>query len=263
MGTWGYGPLDNDSAADVEILWNERLSTFPKEACSDGFLKLFLDRGLGETIEWNDFDTISRIIAIAELARRNAVAISGLSKRYFEEAISIELKPSNLKQWEHPKPRKAALLELLKDIEGKRIPESRLRLFHDPELEFKNVKELEDLILNRIEAFHDEKHMSSIDSQYPKFWHILNRVMNAGLWEVSTSRYDDIIAERKSLLILYISAMLGFDRKEAEELLESAKKKKSKKYSFGWSNQGWLDTWDKHTNANKPLHSTEEAAPPQ
>src|SRR6266545_4340311 len=122
MGAWGAGPLENDAALDIVEAWKRfRTGAYAEEShTSESTFDHFLGAGLGDTMDWGDIDTTSRIIALAELFRRDGLPIRGKVKGYFEEAINWELRPDALSEWDDPKARRRALGDLLSGIGGVR-----------------------------------------------------------------------------------------------------------------------------------------------
>ena len=111
MGTWGYEPLDNDAALDVQHIWE----SYVEDRINDGewttkdIVNYFAEHRWGDAINCGDNITNSEIIALVEILRARNLEVPKELKRIAEDAINRELVEDELRSWEEPEKRKQVL----------------------------------------------------------------------------------------------------------------------------------------------------------
>jgi hypothetical protein len=242
MGAWGINPLENDAALDIVATWKGQLAQARAMSLDNWtagrILDWFLERGIGETIDWGDVDTTNRLIAIADLLLEENITIDGRAKDLIEEAINWEMRKEAVDEWDSPQERRKVLELLLSRIGGKRRRVSKSKLFKHPALEFKSQRELISKCEFWVTTFKDCRYDPAIDQEYPRFWHVLDRLMVNRLGEVGSDVHFEAVAQRLILLAAYVGLKLDLS---VHDIMELAQKGKDKCAVFGYQTNRWKD----------------------
>ncbi len=248
MGTWGYKPLDNDAALDIQHLWESKVEDWaathhwqPEEIAAH-----FIDEHWGDAVRYGDSLTNAEIIALVELFRAKDFGMPDNLKKVAELAINRELLPDELQSWENPEARKAALLELLRSIGGTVCAPRKRKSFNDPSIHYKNTQSAKQA-LNRLIDFccrpggyygpfywlkhpsfqgvanEDTAEIQSIDRKkldLPEFMRVLDRFMMHGLWEKDSNLSMQAGNERRMMLASYLGIAAGLSAEETKALVE-------------------------------------------
>jgi hypothetical protein len=234
MGAWGVGPLENDAALDVVESWKRfrAVGNSEESPTPENTIDHFLGAGLGDTMDWGDIDTTSRIIALAALFHRDGLPIRGKVKGYFEEAINWELRPDALSEWDDPKARRRALEDLLNGIGGVRRRMKRSKLFRHPALEFRSQAELLSKLGKWIRAFDAGRSADfPSDQEYPRLWQVLDRVLHNRIRHLG----DDLLMEASSQRLILLSAYVGIQLQLPEREVLALIGKAKGRLIMGWS----------------------------
>jgi hypothetical protein len=248
MGSWGYTPLENDAALDIQHLWESKVEGWaedrgwqPKDIAAH-----FIDEYWGETVRYGDNITNAEIIALVELFRFKGFGIPDNLKKVAELAINRELVEEELQEWEDPEARKKALLDVLNFIGGTIKAPRKVKSFNDPAVHYKNTASAVQSLNRLIEfccrpggyygpfywlkypsfpgvATEDAEEIKRIDRKkldLPDFMRILDRFMLHGLWEKDSNLSMQAGKERRMMLATYLGIAAGLSAEETKELVE-------------------------------------------
>ena len=126
MGTWGEGPLENDTAADLDAFWQDYVvrarakdARFWTAAKIAELFRFLYFRGYAN-VHPDRPDQAEALIGLGALFFKEKLDLPGELKTLVENAVSAELRSQRLAQWPEPDKRKKALLQFLGEIGGKR-----------------------------------------------------------------------------------------------------------------------------------------------
>lgn len=111
MGVFGYGPLDNDDAADILDFWerlDESMSTKNRVMLIYGMEKM------------NDL----KLLALGQLCLSNGGLFKGKFRRDLSSAICSQLESAS--EWDEPELRRKALKEFQSKLGIKTLPRNTL-----------------------------------------------------------------------------------------------------------------------------------------
>jgi hypothetical protein len=223
MGTWDYGPLDNDAASEVKYLWDTyvlekiRSKEWNRKQAIDYFLRRW-----DEAIEYGDSITNSEIIALAELITQQFGKIPKSFLRVAEAAVSRELQDVNVESWKEPKRRKEALLAFLKRIGGKRQKVKPPSFLGDRFLDFPNDQVAFDVLSKLIDC-HGKGPVKFIQKNYPRFLIVLERYLNHGMWEKDSSISDQAWIQRRMMLAYWLGTNLKLPKNRIQEMMNACR----------------------------------------
>jgi len=127
---------------------------------------------------------------------------------------------------------------LLTRIGGKRRRITKSKLFRHPALEFKSQDELLKKCEHWVTTFKECRYDPSIDQEYPRFWHVLDRLMLSRLRTTGGEVINEATAQRLILLAAYVGLKLDLP---VEDIMELARKGKDKHAMFGYQTDRWKD----------------------
>jgi hypothetical protein len=115
MGAWGEGLLENDTAGDLEVFWNDFVVPGRKE--DRKFWKASRIAELFRFCYFRGYNGIrpekpehaEELLAVAALFHREKLPLPAELKALVESAANNELRRTRLEEWADPKKRKAAL----------------------------------------------------------------------------------------------------------------------------------------------------------
>ena len=248
MGTWGYSPLDNDAALDIQHLWESKVEDWvathhwqPKDIAAH-----FINEHWGDAVRHGDSITNAEIIALVELFRAKEFKVPNNLKKVAELAINRELVQEELREWENPEARKEGLLELMRFIGGTLRAPRKPKSFKDPSIFYKNTTAAKQALNRLIDfcckpggyygPFYWLKHPSfpgvgTADTaeierinrkalELPGFIRVLDRFMMHGLWEKDSNLSMQAGKERRMLLATYLGIAAGLSAEETKGLVE-------------------------------------------
>jgi hypothetical protein len=231
MGTWGYEPLDNDAALDVQHIWEnyveERINA--GEWTTKNIVDYFAEQRWGDAVNCGDNITNSEIIALLEIVRAKNLEIPKDLKRIAEDAINRELVDDELRSWEDPDSRKDALLHLLDAIGGKIKKPRPIKLFRDPSVAYGNRKIAERELMNltrfgkKLMFSYDLFNNKELKESVPEFVKTLNRFVHHGLWEKDSNIVIEATAQRLMMIAYYLGMSLGYEEERIKQLIDDAK----------------------------------------
>ncbi len=136
--------------------------------------------------------------------------------------------------------------DLLTRIGGKRRRITKSKLFRHPALEFKSQTELLKKCEHWVTTFKASRYDPAIDREYPRFWHVLDRLMMSQLQSSGDEVNLEAIAQRLILLAAYVGLKLDLS---VEEILELARKGKGKYAMFGYQTDRWKEYRSKNESS--------------
>jgi hypothetical protein len=133
MGVWGEGPLDNDTAADLELFWQAVVARgrardprfWSGKTIAELFRVLYFN-GYGD-VRPESPDHAEKLLAVGALFRREKLPLPAELEALVESAVNHELRPSRLREWPEPAKRREALEQFLRTIGGTRRKVARPR----------------------------------------------------------------------------------------------------------------------------------------
>ena len=131
MGAWGEGPLENDTAGDLEVFWEQFIAR--SRAKDPRFWTAARISELFRFLYFNGYDNVrperaeeaERVLALGAIFLRHKLTLPADLKALIELAINQELRQARLQEWGEPKARKRVLEQLLHDLGGKRQKTSK------------------------------------------------------------------------------------------------------------------------------------------
>lgn len=128
MGTWGEGPLDNDTAGDLAVFWDDVIERgrardpegWTAERIAELFRFLYFG-GYGD-LRPESPSTAERLLAVGALFQQHNVAMPDALKALVVSAVNFELRRSRTSEWAEPGRRKRALEAFLAEMGGERLP---------------------------------------------------------------------------------------------------------------------------------------------
>ena len=231
MGTWGYNPLDNDAALDVQHMWEHYVEPGRKEYGWDeeGIVRYFVERRWGDAVNCGDNITNSEIIAVVEIFQEESLSVPTSLRRIAQDAINRELDEGELSAWEDPDRRKASLLELLDSIGGRVKKPKRVRKFADPTVTYANravaERELGKLLGSwRKLGFHFAMHNDpDLAASLPSFLKTLHRFVHHGTYEKDSNITVEAVSQRLMMIAYYLGMSVGYDDEKIRGLIRDAK----------------------------------------
>ena len=231
MGTWGYQPLDNDAALEIQYIWENYVEQYSKEYhwSEEDIVDYFVKKRWGDAVNCGDNITNSEIIAVVEIFILNKLKITRSLKKIAQDAINRELVEEELKSWKNPDKRRKILLEILKSIGGKTKRPKKIMLFNDPSIEFKN-RAIAERELMKLTGF-GKKLMFSFDifnhkdlaRDLPNFIKTLNRFVHHGIWEKDSNLSIEAQSQRLMMIAYYLGMSLGYSDDKIRRLIKDAK----------------------------------------
>ena len=233
MGAWGEGPLDNDTAADLEVFWRQYVAhgrTHDPEfwsavAIAELFRFLYF-KGYGNVRPDQPGDA-EKLLAVGALFARDQLELPAELKQLVEAAANFELRRTRLQEWAKPPARKRALEALLADIGGKRRRGKALgnRAPADDVVEIERFMQRANhwVRVVKLEAPYD----NAYDSAEPAFVSELKRFCFAGTDSDTETERRRAIRARLMALGYVTGWMLNLPSEEVLHLIEAAHEVKS------------------------------------
>ena len=199
MGTWGEGPLDNDTAGDLEVFWQDYVvhgrSKDPRFWTATRIAELFrflYFKGY-ENVHPERPAQAEELLALGALFRREKLDVPPELMALVESGINYELRRDRLQEWADPAKRKQALENFLREIGGKRKQAKPKRR---PPSE--DIAEIETFMKRAPHWIAVVKGEEANDAEYdalePQFIEELKRFCFAG------TRSEDTIEQRRAVM---------------------------------------------------------------
>lgn len=223
MGVFGYGPLDNDDAADVIEMWEEFGENLkPKERV----IKIF------EEVLTNDL----KLLALGQICISNGVRITGKLKKSISQAIVNQLEIAS--EWEDPKQRLNSLREFQDELGIKELirghgPQDKISLRRKKFQEFENTEELFKFLRTYLSLCEKYGHYSVVHAGYtntdiynimtqediqlisgrmPKIFSSILKILNQDISEEEYEVHEYLKMERSTLLAVFGFSLLHFSK---------------------------------------------------
>ena len=227
MGTWGSDFLDSDDALDIKETWDDFIqdSEWQSEKIEQFFERVYFNNGENHLNE--EFNI--KILAIAKLFIINKLDISQQFKQKIEFAVSEELRPDRISEWDSPKERRKILNELLKEIDGEK--RKRKEYIKDAPKTLDDVAKLKQFVKKSekwITVVTTPTHDEEFESLYPgKFFKEIANLLRKDIPFVSDNRTDkewELLELRVILLSFWVGWRINLPKKSFSELVKTAKK---------------------------------------
>ena len=251
MGAWGDGPLDNDTAGDLAVFWEEVVERgrgrdpegWVPERIAELFRFLYFG-GYGD-LRPESPSTAERLLAVGALFQKHNVPIPSELKALVVRAANAELRRSRTSEWAEPAKRKRALEAFLAEIGGERLPSKERRR---PPTE--DTAQIEAFV-KRIEHWVAVvKFQTSYDPAYetaePQFVHELKRFVVANTRTEDSKETRRTIRARLKALAYVAGWFLNLPAPDIVRLVRSADKVTSPTGddTYAWAAEafaGWVD----------------------
>ena len=228
MGAWGEGPLENDTAGDLEVFWDEFVAhgraTDPTFWSAKRIAELFrflYFKGYSAADPAKTDDAWS-LLAIAALFHREGLKMPAPLKRLVVSAINHELRTDRLNEWDEPPKRRKALEQLLRTIGGKRQKPAEPKK-RSPKADVAQIEAFMKRAPHWVAVVRfEEKYDPAYDATEPQFVNDLKKYCFAGTSSGDQAEQRRAIIARLKCLAFVAGWMLNLSTEETLRLIEAA-----------------------------------------
>ncbi len=227
MGAWGNGLLENDTALDFVLNWEDYVVQNLTHASWDGsatwkfLIRIYFRLGLNPM----DSHDNCELFAACALFQKHKLRIPDDMKAVLEKAISAELAPEALDEWDDGPGRKKVLNALLKRIGGKRVKVAQDQV---------NAMDLDVAIMelvpftNQIGRWADVVSPPHSDDDferlYPRFFDSIEKLLTLGVKPgmCKTEQELTLIKHRFMIMAFYVAWKADNSAEEIRNIVKQA-----------------------------------------
>jgi hypothetical protein len=244
MGTWGVGPLDNDTAGDLAVFWDRFITRGRKQdprfwtpkAIADLFRFSYFRGFTG--LSANDPVTAEELLAIGALFHKHRIKLPSELKRLVEAAANAELRPQRLREWSTSTERRQAVEEFLRAIGGRRRRQRARQRPVEPEIA--SITAFMSRLPHWIRVVKQEvKYEDAYDQAEPEFLTDLKDCFGRGTLHRDPAVQRQAVRHRLMCLAYFTGWMLALDAAEILRLVKVAKGSGRGDPRYAWTPEVW------------------------
>lgn len=214
MGNWGVGVLENDTAGDLEVFWNEYVSRGRKhdpafwtpKAIAELFRFAYF-RGWGSgPVE--DVERAEALLALGALFMKHRLPLPRELKRAVVPAANSELQAERLADWGTPTARRRVLVALVRRIGGRISARAGKRR---PDTTVRQTKRFLRELPRWVEAVRSYRSADAYDEVEPQFVEQLKICLSQGIATGPRPMDLDLVHARLICLAFFAGWMLELD----------------------------------------------------